>query len=199
MTQSKRIRIGLILSACGFLVGPLSGWAQTIPAVVPVSEQHDGQHDFDFEIGTWKTHLSRLVHPLSGSKTWAVYDGTTVVRKVWKGRANLVELEVRGPSGEIEALSLRLYNHEEHQWSLNFANSRSGAISPPPTIGAFRNGRGEFYDSESFNGKMIRVRFTISDITANSCHFEQAYSDDGGKSWETNWIATDTRVNGAQP
>jgi hypothetical protein len=114
-------------------------------SVAPAHAERDGQHDFDFEIGTWKTHLSRLVRPLSGSKTWVVYDG-----------------------------------------------------SPPPTIGAFRNGRGEFYDSEAFNGKPIRVRFTISNFTANSCHFEQAYSDDGGKSWETNWIATDTRINGAQ-
>ena len=164
----------------------------------PARAERDGQHDFDFEIGTWKTHLSRLVHPLSGSKTWAVYDGTTVVRKVWNGRANLVELEVRGPAGQIEALSLRLYDPEAHQWSLNFANSKIGAISPPPTIGAFRNGRGEFYDSESFNGKIIHVRFTISNIIANSCHFEQAYSDDGGKSWETNWIATDTRELGSE-
>jgi hypothetical protein len=167
-------------------------------SAMPAHAERDGQHDFDFEIGIWKTHLSRLVHPLSGSRTWIVYDGTTVVRKVWNGHANLVELKVRGPAGQIEALSLRLYNPETHQWSLNFANSKIGAISPPPTIGAFRNGRGEFYDSESFNGKMIRVRFTISDITMNSCHFEQAYSDDGGKSWETNWIATDTRVRGAQ-
>lgn len=166
--------------------------------VAPAHAERGGQHDFDFEIGAWKTHLSRLVHPLSGSKTWVVYDGTTVVRKVWNGRANLVELEVRGSAGQIEALSLRLYDPAAHQWSLNFANNKIGAISPPPTIGTFRDGRGEFYDSESFNGKTIRVRFTISNITANSCHFEQAYSDDGGKTWETNWIATDTRIKGAQ-
>ncbi|MEO7053753.1 MAG: hypothetical protein ABI191_02165 [Rhizomicrobium sp.] len=109
-----------------------------------------------------------------------------------------MELDVRGPAGQFEALALRLYNPEAHQWSPNFAKSKIGAISPPPTIGAFRNGRGEFNDSESFNGKMVRVRFIISNITANSCHFEQAYSNDGGKSWEINWIATDTRIKGAQ-
>src|SRR3954449_12406578 len=70
--------------------------------------RRDGQHDFDFEIGTWKTHLRRLVHPLSGSTSWVEYEGTTVVRRVWNGRANLVELEVDGPAGHIEALSLRL-------------------------------------------------------------------------------------------
>jgi hypothetical protein len=153
----------------------------------------DGQHDFDFEIGTWKTHLSRLLHPLTGSTTWIELEGTSVVRKVWNGRANLVELEVDGPEGHIEGLSLRLYNPESHQWSLNFANSSGGTLSQP-TIGEFKNGRGEFFDQEVFGRRTILVRGIWSNITADSCHFEQAFSDDGGKTWEVNWIATDTRV-----
>jgi hypothetical protein len=153
----------------------------------------DGQHDFDFEVGTWKTHLSRRVHPLTGSTTWVEYDGTSVVRKIWDGRANLVELEVTGPAGHIAALSLRLYDPKAHQWSLNSANVRGGTLSVP-TIGEFKNGRGEFYDQEPFNGRTILVRNIWSDITANSCRFEQAFSDDGGKTWEVNWIAVDTRV-----
>jgi hypothetical protein len=156
----------------------------------------DGQNDFDFEIGKWKTHLRRLLRPLTGSTTWVEYEGTTVVRKVWNGRANLVELEVDGPSGHIEALSLRLYNPESHQWSLNFANSQSGVLGQP-TIGEFKNGRGEFFDQETLNGRAILVRFVISDITPNSCRFEQAFSDDGGKTWEANWIAIDKRVDDA--
>jgi hypothetical protein len=154
----------------------------------------DGQHDFDFEVGTWKTHLSRLVHPLSGSNAWVEYDGTTVVRKIWNGRANLVELEADGPAGHFEGLSLRLYNPQSHQWSLNFAGSRDGSLSQP-TIGQFKNGHGEFFDQETLNGRAIFVRFVISDITPNSCRFEQAFSEDGGKSWEVNWVATDTRMN----
>jgi len=154
----------------------------------------DGQHDFDFEMGKWKTHLRRLQHPLTGSTSWAEYQGTTVVRPVWDGLANLVELEAYGISGHIEALSLRLYNPESHQWSLNFSNSTSGTLSQP-TIGEFKNGRGEFYDQETSNGRAIFVRFVISDITPNSCHFEQAFSDDGGKTWEVNWIADDARIS----
>ena len=155
--------------------------------------QRDGQHDFDFEIGNWKTHLSRLQHPLSGSHTWVEYEGTSVVRKVWDGRANLVELEVDGPGGHVEGLSLRLYNPQSHQWSLNFANANGGILSVP-TVGEFKDGRGEFYDQEPFNGRMILVRNVWMDMTANSCRFEQSFSDDGGKTWETNWIAVDTRV-----
>lgn len=153
----------------------------------------DGQQDFDFEIGVWKTHVSRLLHPLTGSTTWVDLDGTSVVRKVWNGRANLVELDVEGASGRIEGLSLRLYNPETHQWSLNFANSRAGALTPP-TIGEFKNGRGEFYSKETLNGRPIEVRFVIWCSNPDTCHFEQAFSADAGKTWEVNWKATDTRV-----
>jgi hypothetical protein len=137
--------------------------------------------------------VRRLEHPLSGSTSWVEYDGTSVVRKIWNGGANLLELEVGGPAGHIEGLWLRLYNPESRQWSLHFANSSSGSLGQP-TVGEFRSGRGEFFDQETFNGRAILVRFVISDVSPNSCHFEQAFSDDGGKTWEVNWIADDTRL-----
>lgn len=153
----------------------------------------DGQHDFDFEIGTWKTHLRRLLHPLTGSTEWVECDGTTVVSKVWNGKANLVELEVDCPSGHLQGLSLRLYNPESRQWSLNFANSSGGTLGQP-TIGEFKNGRGEFYDQETLRGRAILVQFNITEINPNSIRFEQSFSDDGGKTWELNWVANDTRT-----
>jgi len=156
-------------------------------------QQRDGQHDFDFQFGTWKTHLRRLLRPLTGSTTWVEYHGTTVVRKVWDGRANLVELVVDGPAGHLEGLSLRLYNPQSRQWSLNFSGLGSGSMSPP-AIGRFTNGRGEFFNQETLNGRAVLVRFVISDITSSSCRFEQSFSEDGGKTWEVNWIAVDTRI-----
>jgi hypothetical protein len=155
--------------------------------------RRDGGHDFDFELGSWKTHIRRLAHPLTGSSTWNEYDGTSVVRKVWDGRANLLELEVTGPAGHIEALSLRLYDADAGQWSLNFANSAAGTLGQP-TVGEFRDGRGEFYDQETIGGRAVLVRFIISKIGPDTCHFEQAFSADGGKTWEVNWIASDTRL-----
>lgn len=107
--------------------------------------------------------------------------------------ANLVELKVDGPAGHIEGLSLRLYNPKSRQWSLNFANMNDGTLTPP-SIGEFKNGRGEFFNQDTLNGRSILVRFIISDITPSSCRFEQSFSDDGGKTWEVNWIATDTRI-----
>ncbi len=196
MNALKHVRTLLMICTLVVVLQPLHGLAQQNSDASKNSLQHterDGQHDFDFEIGTWKTHLKRLVHPLTGSTTWAEYEGATVVRKVWNGRANLLELTADGPAGHFEGLNLRLYNPQSHQWSLNFANSNGGTLSQP-TIGEFKNGRGEFFDQEPFNGRAIFVRFVISDITPNSCRFEQAFSDDGGKTWEVNWIATDTRV-----
>ena len=115
------------------------------------------------------------------------------MRKVWDGRANLVELSADGPAGHFEGLNLRLYNPQSHQWSLNFASSRGGTLGHP-TIGGFIGGRGEFYDQEDFEGRAVLVRFVIIPLDADTIRFEQAFSDDGGKTWEVNWVATDTRV-----
>ena len=105
----------------------------------------------------------------------------------------MVELDVKGSAGRIEGMSVRLYNPESRQWSLNFANVKGGVMTTP-TIGEFKNGRGEFYNQETLNGRAIFVRFIISDITPDSCRFEQSFSADGGKTWEVNWIAVDTRI-----
>lgn len=182
--------VGLLMAVMASTL--LSMHADSTPAVGPQNVR-DGQHDFDFEFGSWKTHLKRLQHPLTGSSSWLEYDGTTVVRKLWDGRANLAELEADGPTGHLEVLSLRLYNPQARQWSLNAANVKGGTFGVP-TVGEFKNGRGEFFDTEEFNGRNILVRNVWTDITSTSCRFEQSFSTDGGKSWEVNWIATDTRV-----
>jgi hypothetical protein len=155
--------------------------------------QRDGQHDFDFNIGSWKTKLSRLKDPLSGSTAWVTYEGTTLVREVMGGRANLVELDVAGEAGRIEGVLLRLYNPQKREWSLNFASMRNGTMTPP-MIGRFKDGRGEFFAKDTFNDMPILVRFVITKVTPTTCRFEQAFSADDGKTWEVNWIATDTRV-----
>ena len=156
------------------------------------AEERDGQHDFDFEFGNWKAHVKRLLHPLAGSDTWVDYEGTSILRKVWDGRANLGELQIDSPTGHIEGLSLRLYNPQSRQWNIYWANSKDGSLGTP-MVGQFKNGRGEFFDQEIFQGKAIYVRFIFSDITPTSFRLEQSFSADGGKTWEPNWIATFTR------
>jgi hypothetical protein len=182
------------------ILQPLRGVAQensaTSKSVPQASTERDGQHDFDFEVGTWKIHLSRLLHPLTGSSTWVEFDGSSVTRKVWNGRSQIEEFEVDSPTGHIEGLTLRLYNPQTHQWSLYWANSKAGTMGGPPNVGEFKNGRGEFFCQDTFNGRTILIRYVWSDITANSAHFEQSFSDDGGKTWEVNWITNQARVSG---
>jgi hypothetical protein len=201
MIARRRIRICFLL--CAF--GALAVLSQSAPALaqtattsaspaLQAATPRDGQHDFDFEIGTWKIHLKRLMHPLTGSTTWVEFDGTVAAHKVWDGRANFDEFQADSPSGHIEGLTLRLYNPQSHQWNLYWANSKSGLFSGPPQVGEFKNGVGEFYCQDTFNGRTILIRYVWSAITQNSAHFEQSFSDDGGKTWEVNWITDQTRI-----
>ena len=177
---------GFVRAATGLLFVCLAAGSQAAGAL------RDGQRDFDFDFGTWKTHSSRLLHPLTGSTTWVDMDGMTIVKKIWGGRANLAEFKADGPAGHIELLSLRWYNPTAHQWSLDFATPNVGTLGIP-CVGEFNNGRGDFYDQETIDGKSILVRFSIWGITDNTAQSEQAFSDDGGKTWETNWINRYTR------
>ena len=189
MKPFKTIHALLLTSSLIVLLLPLQGLAQLNS---DPSKTRDGQHDFDFNIGTWNTHIKRLQHPLTGSNTWVELEGTVVVQKVWNGRAQLEEIEADGPTGHFEGLTLFLYNPRSHQWSQNFASSGDGTLSVP-TVGEFKNGRGELFDQEPFNGRTILVRVVWSNVTPNSHQFEQSFSDDGGKTWEPNFVATLTR------
>ena len=197
----NQIRAYLMACSLALLLLPLLGLTQqnsdaAQTGAQQAAGQRDGQHDFDFELGTWKIHLKKLMHPLTGSTTWVEFDGSSVTRKVWDGRSQLEEFETDSPGGgHIEGLTLRLYDPQTHQWSLYWATSKSGTIGVP-TIGQFRDGRGEFYDTESAgpNGKSILVRFVWSKTDTESPHFEQSFSEDGGKTWEVNWITDQVRV-----
>jgi hypothetical protein len=206
MLAPSRIRIYFLLFAmfavCA-LASPLpsaTALAQTAsdasaPLALQASTPRDGQHDFDFEIGTWKVHLKKLQRPLTGSTTWIEFDGTVAARAVWDGRANFDEFEADSPSGHLEGLTLRLYNPQARQWNLYWANPKDGTFSGPPQVGEFKNGIGEFYCQDTYNGRMILIRYVWSAITPNSAHFEQSFSTDGGKTWEVNWITDQTRTS----
>jgi hypothetical protein len=179
-------RIVIAASLCVLSLANLLG---TSAALAPAG----GQHDFDFNIGTWHTEISLLAHPLSASTTWRKLHGTVVVRKVWNGRASVEEVEADGDGGHFESLALFLYDPKTQLWSENFANSKVGTLGVP-TVGSFKNGLGKFYDRESFDGRPVVVRQIWSHITPNSHQFEQAFSADGGRTWETNFIANLTRI-----
>ena len=191
----KNFYVALVIGAIGWAQGALFAQAtQTTvgPQSPAVSPGPSGQHDFDFHFGTWKAHNLLLAHPLSGSTTWIELNGTVTVREIWDGRANLEEIESSNATTHFQGLSLFLYNPASHQWSHTFANIDNGTLGQP-LIGEFKNGRGEFFNRELFHGRAILVRFVWSAITPDSHHVEQSFSDDGGKTWEPNFVATLTR------
>jgi len=154
----------------------------------------DGQRDFDWEIGTWTTRVRVLRNPLSGeAPEWAEYVGTSVVRPLLGGRANFVELAVAGQAGRIEGGSLRLYNPQARQWGIHYASLANGTLTAPVYGGFDEQGRGAFYGSDTLDGRAILVHFLITRASPNEARFEQAFSADGGTTWEVNWIAVDTR------
>jgi hypothetical protein len=149
--------------------------------------------DFDFAWGEWRTEISFLPDPFSGQAHWMKIRGRVIVRSLWGGRANLEEIEARGPHGPFEGLTLRLYNPKAQQWYLYWANSSDGVLDRP-MIGSFKGGRGVFYNQDIYAGHTVFVRNVYFDISADSYRFAQALSDDGGKTWRTNFIARVTRA-----
>lgn len=193
--KAQRIHVLRLLAAASLLAASCVFMSRSVQAA-PVTR--DGSHDFDWEVGSWKTHLRVLKHNADGTTAWVTYEGTSEVVPIWSCRASMVELQVDGPRGQhLEAINLRLYNPQSHQWSLNFASAETGVMSVP-TIGEYHDGIGEFYDQEPIDGREVLVRNIWSNIKKDAAHFEQAVSDDGGKTWLTNWIADDTRVEGTR-
>jgi hypothetical protein len=188
---TRALRSALLLAACLGFPAQRSPAADSPPAA---SAERDGQHDFDFIFGRWKVHLNRK---LAATDRWTESDGYGIYRKVWGGRANLNEFFTENSSGPVEGLTLRTYNPETHQWSLYWANSRDGILSSAQ-VGQFNHGQGEFYEQDNSAGKSILVRYIWSRITPTSAHFEQAFSEDGGKSWDVNWISDMTRLGDAE-
>jgi hypothetical protein len=143
-------------------------------------------------MGSWQVRHRRLRERLKGSEAWEAFEGTSVAWPLWGGRANVDEMEADSPSGRLRGLTLRLYEPASRQWRLYWANGAKGILDPP-MVGAFQGGRGEFFGHELFEGKGIFARYRWSDITPASCRWEQAFSADGGRAWETNWIMEFTR------
>jgi hypothetical protein len=151
--------------------------------------------DFDFQIGTWHVGLERLAQRLAGSHDWRTYDGSLIVNRLWNGRANVGQLDVRSGSDRIEAILLRTYNPQTREWSDYSADMADGSVLFPPAVGRFKNGRGELCDRETYAGREIVVRYVFDDITARSSRFVQSFSGDGGKTWEPNLLVTFTRAD----
>jgi len=149
-------------------------------------------NNFDFLVGTWRGTQRKMVKPLSGNDEWESTDGTLTSYSLFGGAANLDEVNL--PGFGFKGISLRLQDPETQEWSIYWVNSRNGKLALPPVVGRFdERGVGEFFSDEDYEGRPIRVRYRWSDITETAAHWEQAFSTDGGETWETNWVADFTR------
>ncbi|HTX57299.1 MAG TPA: hypothetical protein VMD47_09355 [Candidatus Acidoferrales bacterium] len=153
----------------------------------------DGSKDFNFLIGTWKTHYRLLKVRLANNHDWYDCYGTSKVTPFWNGNGDLEDGDLRCPGSHIAGVTIRTYNARTHQWSLWWGTEKRGIV-PPPQVGHFENGVGDFYAPDKHNGKPIIVRFRWRLLPGDHPYFAQAFSPDGGKTWETNWTTVYTRM-----
>jgi hypothetical protein len=148
-----------------------------------------GVHDFDFLVGHWRVHHRRLKERLADNHEWIEFEGTLYSQPLMGGYSNVDDLVLNVPGAPYRGVALRSFDPKSQQWSIWWLDSRA-PLDPldPPMRGSFKNGVGTFYGDDTLNGKPVRARFIWSDITPTSCHWEQAYSPDGGQTWETNWV-----------
>jgi hypothetical protein len=187
MQHSMRTAAGLCLTMVLCAAYPGIGLSQS-----PGLAVHDGQHDFDFNVGVWHTHINRILDPFAGASESVELNGTVTVRKVWGGKAALEEIEAEGPKGHWEGLTLFLYNPSAHQWSQSFANSKAGILSS--NIGELKDGRVTLIGQDTLNNKTILVKAEWTDIKADSHQYEESYSNVGGVTWSRSFVAHLTRV-----
>jgi hypothetical protein len=167
--------------------GTLAIASQDVPAPT-LTQDLSGVHDFDFFVGKWQTHSRKLKERLTGSHDWEEFDGTIRSFKLMTGLANVDDTEFDMPEGIYRGVAPRAYDPKTGLWAIWWIDGRNphGALDPP-VKGRFVHGVGTFYADDTLRGKPIKVRFVWSDITPTSARWEQAYSGDGGKTWEVNW------------
>ena len=147
-----------------------------------------GRSGFDFLVGHWTVRHRRLKERLAGCTEWEAFPGTCCMRPLLDGQANVDDNVLELPSGIYRAAAIRAYDPATRQWSIWWLDSRQPRDLGTPVVGAFEDGTGTFFADDILNGQPIRVRFLWTDITAVSARWQQAFSPDGGATWETNWI-----------
>ncbi len=155
---------------------------------------HSTEHDFDFLIGGWRVLHRRLRERLAGSDEWQEFDGTCAMQTLLDGQGNIDDNVINLPAGAYRAASLRSFDAHTKRWAIWWLDARDPHTIGVPVVGGFDGGAGTFYADEIFNGQPIRVRFRWTDTNTPSPRWEQAFSPDAGRTWETNWTMSFVRV-----
>ena len=187
------MRIALITAA---LIGPMAPAFATQDATPPAQGTDlSGLHAFDARVGCWTMTNHVLKDRLAGSHEWLDFPGKQHIWKVMGGYGNVTDNWYDKAGGAFRILAVRTYDPKTGEWNIWGFDSRNPSDNvDPPVRGRFTSGVGSFYNDDTFRGKPIRTRVTWSNVTATTSHWEQAFSPDGGKTWETNWISDFKRV-----
>jgi hypothetical protein len=153
--------------------------------------------DFDFLMGSWKVHNRRLRKRLAGSDQWDEFEATSVAWPLLDGLGNQDEFRTDYDGGFI-GMSFRFFDPEKKRWSIYWADTRRCGELDPPVFGAFFGDTGVFVGEDTFEGKPILVRYFWSRVTTNTPRWKQAFSEDDGESWETNWVMDFTPTGGKE-
>jgi len=151
-------------------------------------------NDFDFLVGRWTVKHHRLVKRLAGCTEWAEFGGTSTLQPLLGGQGNIDDNVLELPEGTYRAVSLRTWDPASDLWSIWWLDARHPHRLDPPVVGRFEGGVGVFECDDVFEGRPIRVRFRWSDTQTAAPRWEQAFSEDGGRSWERNWTMVFTRA-----
>jgi hypothetical protein len=163
------------------------------PNMTPIAhDDNDGRRDFDFYFGRWHVRNERLRERLVESRDWETFEATQSCAPILGGIGNIDDFATTW-NGGFRGMTLRLFNPQARQWSIYWASNREGVLEPP-VVGAFVNGVGTFYGRDEHKGTPVLARFVWSDITHDGARWQQAFSTDEGKSWETNWVMHMTRI-----
>jgi hypothetical protein len=171
----------------GALALALAGQQQSAAALGGAATALPQARSFDFLTGRWTVRHRKLRRRLEGCTDWFEFDGTLEVEPILGGLGNFDRNELADPWGAYEAHSLRLYDPGEDLWSIWWLDGRAPGLEPP-VVGRFKGNAGRFYGDEKFAGRPIRVRTTYESLGAGSAEWTQAFSTNGGRTWEVNWV-----------
>lgn len=162
------------------------------PTVTP-NGTRSASRDFDFLIGRWTVQHRRLLRRLAGCTEWQSFAGTCEAVSILGGDGNVDDNLIALPEGSYRAATLRSFDRSKQQWSIWWLDTRHAGALDTPMRGAFVEGQGLFLADDHFEGRPIRVRFLWTRVNTPQPRWEQAFSADGGITWEDNWTMDFTR------
>ena len=151
--------------------------------------------DFDFLFGAWSIKHRRLKERLKGSGEWEEFAGTSETRPILDGSGNIEDHSIEFPGGPYRAAALRSFDAASGSWAIWWLDGRHPHVLDVPVVGGFADGVGTFLANDQYQARPVKVRFLWSDISKNTCRWQQAFSPDAGATWETNWVMEFARIS----